>query len=136
LTKTVTKSGNRTFVSYKKFEYVDYTLNAIENKFNFHILAKIDAIEYQSRLIKFSKAKKLIGAGQILLVSYEKVDLNDSGVQAIISRTSSQMISPIDKFVFMTFVSTRLTPRFDKIDVQVTNERTVYVDDNNNTFEL
>ncbi|MEH0157363.1 hypothetical protein V6R21_24840 [Limibacter armeniacum] len=47
-------------IRFKKFEYVDYTINAFENKFDYHKLAKIDTEEYLNRVNRFIQVKSRV----------------------------------------------------------------------------
>lgn len=82
---SISSENGKTFVTYKKIDYVDYTVNALNNKFNYARLAEIDSKEYIKRVEKYDIAKKQI-IGKADLVSYTNSGVGDT-------RT--------DKFVFM-----------------------------------
>ena len=129
--------NNRKFIHYKDRNYVDYTLNAAQQKFDYSILSGIDATEYQSRLVKLKKAKDLVRDPQLLLVSYTKVDTSDAGAQTIMNRESVQLAPDIHKFVFMEGgLASTVVGQFDFIEVPVKSERTILVDANDLPFEL
>ncbi|MCK5830876.1 MAG: hypothetical protein KAH20_11305 [Methylococcales bacterium] len=63
----VTKVDGQEIVTYKKFSYVDYTLNALNNTFDYHKLANIDSVEYLARVEKYLLAKEQVRDNTILL---------------------------------------------------------------------
>lgn len=74
----VFQEDGKTFVRYKKFAYVDYTLNALNNKFNFHILATIDAKEYKERVLAHRRAFQ--ETGKIPLIGYKQIQVDGQKV--------------------------------------------------------
>lgn len=63
----VTIVNGQEIVTYKKFAYVDYTLNALDNKFDYHKLANIDSVEYLGRVEKYLLATEEVRNNAILL---------------------------------------------------------------------
>lgn len=84
--------GGEELVSYTEFERVDYTKNALENKFNYHLLAGVDAEEYVLRLRNLASIK------------------NDSRVNdamRLISYTiEGEGVNRLDKFIFADMTDT------------------------------
>ncbi len=56
----IINDGGIELIKYKRFEYVDYTLNALENKFDYHKLANIDTQEYIDRVNRLVLAKSRV----------------------------------------------------------------------------
>ncbi len=98
----IIRNGNAVRVKYKRLEYVDYTQSAIRNHFDYHQLANIDAIEYQTRMQKLALARAEVqNFARRLLVSYTQVDASDSDVQRVMQRDNVQLSGTIHKFLFM-----------------------------------
>ncbi|SEB22144.1 hypothetical protein [Pedobacter hartonius] len=91
-------------VTFKRFEYVDYTLNVYENKFNYHLLAGIDAEEYLKRVVSYKKLKQLndeINADQIKLVSVSKPGEADADLISARAAVPQLSDSVLYKYIFV-----------------------------------
>lgn len=124
---------NRKFLRYKRFEYVDYTLNALNNMFDFHILAKVDAIEYVSRLRKMKSVKSLRNGdlNQWLFSSYTQVNHNDNDVVRVMQEQNITLQPVIHKFIFLrprTGEPISVDNQFQMVDVEIDREAIVFVD--------
>ena len=105
-----TRSGQE-YVEYKKFNYVDYTLNALNNKFDYSKLIDIDTKEYLDRVMRYNVAQAEINGNKILL-----------------SFTKSN-----NEFIFRFLLSYRVDRETrDKVRLRITNSRTIRIDNNNN----
>jgi hypothetical protein len=113
----VSEEHGITVVRYKKFEYVDYTLNALNNKFNFHTLATIDAKEYKERLLANRSAFNTVGDSP--LIGYKQ-----------------KMIAgqKVHEFRFMTIWKT-IKETVSEIELQVEQEIIVLVDGNSRVID-
>ena len=67
---TVETIAGQEIVTYKNFAHVDYTLNALDNKFDYHKLAHIDSVEYLDRVEKYLLVKKHVSGNNAILLSY------------------------------------------------------------------
>ena len=130
-------------VVFKKDAYVDYTLNAFESKFDFHLLSRIDSEDYLSRVRKYFQIRKIdqqvervLPNGrrtkELELVSFTKVGVDDSVVSQANSILANQLIEPILKFVFiLPSQSIKEKPiGIDKIEVSVSDEVIYLIDFN------
>jgi len=108
----VFKKDGKTFVRYKKFAYVDYTLNALNNKFNFHTLAAIDAKEYKERVLAHRSAFQR--TGNVPLIGYKQKPVDGQKVH---------------EFRFMKLWKT-VRENFSEIVLEVEQEEVILVDGN------
>lgn len=132
----LTRAG-REVIRYKRFEFVDYTLNAENGAFDFQLLAGIDADEYLGRILKLKLIKDSQGVRNWLLSSYTQVGQADADVQALQSRDGVTLQGVVHKFVFVLPGSQlRVQSDFQMVDVEVDRERTFLVDDSNQVFVL
>ncbi|MBV1859039.1 MAG: hypothetical protein KUG77_11565 [Nannocystaceae bacterium] len=67
--------GGNTTVTYKRYDRVDYTLNAAENRFNYHKLRGIDADAYLTRVVSYQRAIAELRVSRPILISY-RIDPN------------------------------------------------------------
>lgn len=134
---TKIQRGNREVIRYKRFEYVDYTLNASKGLFDYHILSGIDVDEYMERIHKFKAIKDVLDFKRLLLSSYTQVDRTDQDVQTIEGRENVVMLDRIHKFVFVEFGgTTQVQGDFQLIDIEIDSEKTLIIDGANSIFEL
>ena len=119
-------SNGHDLVSYADFSRVDYTRNALNNKFNFHLLASINTEEYVHRVKQLARAKGASGVGaDMRLLSY-KIDTTSG--------------SRIDKFVFAKLskfdTSDLSLSAFDasnrRVIVKIDEQTTVLLDEGGN----
>lgn len=123
--------ANKTFVRYKLFDYVDYTLNALHNQFNFHLLSNINSIEYLTRLRKMKMVKDFRNGqfNQWLFISYTQVDTTDSHVAEIMQNQGITLKPVIHKFIFGNPKATHAVPnQFELIDVEISKQVVVCID--------
>ena len=123
-----------TRVRYKRIEYVDYTAAALDGEMDFHRLASIDALEYQSRVQKHAKArdevKKDPGFRHLLLASYTQLDATDPEIQNLNPVGGNPLVGTVHKFIYMNAISAAGVPNeFQFIDIAVDAEKTLYVDE-------
>ena len=50
--------GNKSFIEYLDFDYVDYVDNMLENKFTLKLTGKVDISKYKSRILALARAYK------------------------------------------------------------------------------
>jgi hypothetical protein len=124
-------------VIYKKMDYVDYTLNAFNNKFNFHLLGNINADEYLNRVMSFFKLRKIdseieavdTNRNRILnLVSFLKVGANDSDMKEANGVLTTKLSAPALKFLFIKPSSIRKDIGIDKIEMSAEDEIVYIID--------
>jgi len=89
---TISSENGRTLVTYKKIEYVDYTLNALNNKFDYTRLANIDSKEYINRVEKLDDAKQRVARGADL-ISYSQIGSGDQRIHKFLFMERSLEIS-------------------------------------------
>ncbi len=134
---TKIQRGNREVIRYKRFEYVDYTLNASNGMFDYEILSGIDADEYMERILKFKAIKDSQRINRLLLTSYTQVNRMDKDVQTIEVRDGVIMLEKIHKFIFANPGRTlQVQGNLQMIDVEINNERTLIIDGKDSIFEL
>ena len=73
----ISEDGGRILVTYKRYDRVDYTLNAAENKFDYHKLRGIDAEAYLTRVTNYQRASAVLDEPGSILISYT-IDENDT----------------------------------------------------------
>ena len=120
-------------VTYKRFEYVDYTLNALHNKFNFRILSQIDANDYLKRVRMYYKLR-MNDAGvkkdEIKLVSYTVVNESDEDYANEKSKLGDYITGKAHKFIFIR-PAERGYKGVDEIEIEVEEETIYLVSDEN-----
>lgn len=72
--RLVNEAG-RTLVLYKKFDRVDYTLNALNNDFDYSKFKNIDSEGYVDRVKRYQLASRRVGGGTAILIGYN-IDAN------------------------------------------------------------
>ncbi len=86
----VVQIDGKTFVETASFLNVDYTTNAIENRFSSRLLARITAEEYQQRVIAAARVHWILSGGtnvsqervRWLFLSFRSVSLGDPELQS------------------------------------------------------
>ena len=105
----VSRGNGSTLVRYKKFEYVDYTINVLENKFNFQILSGIDAKEYKERLLAHRSALGTVPP-DLPLIGYKQIRDSDGKfhefrfmrIFKIVTETFSEIVFEVEQEVVVT----------------------------------
>ena len=108
-------------INYTKFEYVDYTINALNNSFDYHKLNNLNSYEYKSRALAHVLAKNSIESEIAILISYNV-------------ETSSNS-KTLHSFKFMTNYE-EISESVNKVKIKVLDSKEVLVEVTENDFKI
>ncbi|MGK7954477.1 MAG: hypothetical protein AB4063_04330 [Crocosphaera sp.] len=110
--RVITEDNRSTTVRYPRYEYADYTLNALEGRFSIALTKDIDFQQYTARILaslRMYRALEAIGTKRSLhILSFRKIESTDTLLREAIRETGRALSGPV--YGFDVFDETNATP--------------------------
>lgn len=122
------------FAEYASFAHTDYVQNALDNKFSAALTSRVDADEYQRRVLSMALAYRAVGGDKQswLLLSFQRVTPGDTEFQAAQQQAQRTLPGRVYRFEMFSNGEFKDSPDgFSRRRVKITNRRTLFVDPEN-----